>query len=779
MTVRFHLVLVVMLLVATAGVIISGNAVSATPAASTDEVTVGPDESIQEAIDTAPSGATIELDEYTYTESVTVDRPNITLVGQDGTELDGSIAVAAPGVTIETLKIKNPSTAIETEDSPDSVSVHDVTVEGTSSTGISLVGGDITVTDVELTDIGASGVGVWDADTVTIEGVTVIDSSSSMVDVTASDEVSVSDVTGEDVFDNGVAVSAGEEAAVSVTDISAEEIDNEFLDRAYGVDISGGNEINVEDVEIEDVGGSGVRITEDDTQEEITITNIEIADASDDGISVTSGANVTIEQADILDPNDGGVVLRGERGNHIDVYDIYIEDTQDHGIFAPLGDDSTLSVTNAVIEEAGHYDTEAKDGIQILGGEHAELTGVDIHDPHTRGIAIESESQGKHSYDISDSTVTAASSNGIEVDDFEGAADLEVAIDNVQVLDNAATGINIQAHDITITDTTTEDNSASGMYVDGRDDASLVVEDSHMVGPDGNGINVDSVANMIVENVTAEFTGSAAIHVDSEQRQDRTLTVEDSTFIETNGGVMLYDVTGGQAATVDGIEVIDSTGSGVIANGETVTLADVEIDEPRGTAVDITATSEATVSLSGVDIDGGEDDGVIVQDGTDITITETTVQFVDGHTMEFLSGDVREQEIDIEDATIAGSIGHGVSVAGTDGTDVVSIRDTNVTEVLGYGYYLDNVEDVTLDGVDATDTGDGHLHLGVINEDQATIVDSFEDHEQADGDRWILIPDSEVIAVLVIIGLIAVGIHKLRRYGRDEEADDNDDREGE
>ena len=178
--------------------------------------------SIQSAVNAAENGETVSIRSGQYTESVTIETPNVSVVGQgqDETVIDGRINIPVDEVSVESLTVRNgaPSGADEVEGifigNPD---------------GFSDLDGDVTLRNVTVEDVHGHGTGN------TIEGVHAkyydADGAGDEIDGLQFDNLTIRNVTQTAAGADGVKLQA-EVDEVSITNSTFSDIEGRW---AYGV----------------------------------------------------------------------------------------------------------------------------------------------------------------------------------------------------------------------------------------------------------------------------------------------------------------------------------------------------------------------------------------------------------------------------------------------------------------------------------------------------------------------------------------------------------------
>ncbi|QWC19689.1 S8 family serine peptidase [Halorubrum sp. 2020YC2] len=232
-------------------------------------------ETIQEAVDLAPSGAEIEVTEGTYDEVVSIDETqNLTITGDDATIVapdsgaaDGHahVDIQASGTHFEGFDLETPAglASVGVSDTSD-VTVSDVSVTGASD-AVQVVGSsDVTVTNASATGAAANGVHVADSDSVAVHdaeatdagtGVRIAGSAGVAVDAPSATNVSYGVMLdgATDVAVSGASVEGAAEAGVASMSSSGVDLtDASVTDADYGVHVDGGAVSNLTDASVSD-----------------------------------------------------------------------------------------------------------------------------------------------------------------------------------------------------------------------------------------------------------------------------------------------------------------------------------------------------------------------------------------------------------------------------------------------------------------------------------------------------------------------------------------------
>lgn len=151
------------------------------------------DGDLEEAIDAAKDGDTVQLGSNTYETSGLSIENDITIVGQEGSIVDGGgttdpifdLAEGASGATIEDLEITDGNIGINAVGAKDvtlqGLKIHDIGIDetiryGQNNVAVNFFYADgFELLDSEIYNVGRKGVGVNDTDGGTVQGLTIED----------------------------------------------------------------------------------------------------------------------------------------------------------------------------------------------------------------------------------------------------------------------------------------------------------------------------------------------------------------------------------------------------------------------------------------------------------------------------------------------------------------------------------------------------------------------------------------------------------------------------
>lgn len=278
-----------------------------TPTPAPDSVQVGGDgsfSSIPSAIEAVAAGGRVEIAAGRYRESITVNKPDLTIVGA------GDVIVS-PGETVSTA-------GIDIAESATGVTIDGVTVTGfTGSRGtISVRGDDATIRNTVVTD-GFLGIRT-DASTVTIEATEVSDCNTGGILVRNGERATLTDVTVESNGGPGIDVDRTPTVEIDGTVVrnnASRGIDLDRIDMAtirnstatgnesYGIDVEQCGSVVLEAV-LADENVNGIDLEANDSAE---ITNTIARDNLFHGIAVDRVETVTINRTTTDDNGAAGI----------------------------------------------------------------------------------------------------------------------------------------------------------------------------------------------------------------------------------------------------------------------------------------------------------------------------------------------------------------------------------------------------------------------------------------------------------------------------------------
>ncbi|WP_205849558.1 right-handed parallel beta-helix repeat-containing protein [Natronorubrum bangense] len=500
---------------------------------------------------------------------------------------------------------------------------------------------------------------------------------------TSSSAIVLAGLSSETVIENNEVTNGGPSGVLITRGGAVDSVDPETFFDTTDVTITN-NRLNESNV--------GVRLQ---ATTRVTVEGNILA-RNDVGISSSSNQTETVLQYnEITDSADAGIRFFGSAGD-LHAYGNYIEGGDGNGI--QVGSAGGGTFENNTITDVGRFGVVFYDDAWTGPGD-ARSSGSAFDDQRNEGSVIDNE-------------ITNAGVDGVRVDFGTG-----IEISDNEISDSAEHGVRLAYR------SATDDNVAEDFFRAAED---TTVSGNEIAGSGEIGLYVDTIAAPITPDGRGGGTGSAP---DPDNEFPTGVFVTDNRF-ESNGNGTVFTpyVSGIEIETneyvdhetdlvlerVSDVELFDNTlEAGISVEGDDLEhfAHDVdnnvfEDDSPlfyatgeSGTTAPTDARQAFVVDSTGVTVDGLESEGmpigVLVAESDDVAVTGATV-------------------------TEAGADGdRGIAVIG--GTDI----DITETTVDGYatGVEFDGVGDATFGGGDVVDsTGDGEGTGGIVATDSTNVT---------------------------------------------------------
>ncbi|MFW6317057.1 MAG: S8 family serine peptidase [Halorubrum sp.] len=320
------------------------------PTAVYDEpLTVGDDgqvDTIQEAVDLAPDGATIEVGPGEYNETLSIEKDNLTITGDNATIVppdsgadDGHahVDVQGDGTQFEGFSLETPEglAGVGVSDA-ENVTVHDVAVDGAGD-GVQVVDSEaVEVSAVESTGAAANGVHAAASTDVTVDNATATDADTGVLIADSTDAT----VDAPYAVDSGTGVAVNDSASVDVHDATVENASG------HGVHLDGAEMAGVHDATVEGAADAGVASMDSD---EVSVAGATVMDA-EHGIAVAGGMVDEVTDNNVDDAEHGIAVQ--DNAEAADVSDNEVANAT-HGFLLTGAGTSASVMQNHVDAETG------------------------------------------------------------------------------------------------------------------------------------------------------------------------------------------------------------------------------------------------------------------------------------------------------------------------------------------------------------------------------------------------------------------------------------------
>lgn len=581
--------------------------------------------SVQDAIDAARSGDTIEIAAGTWTEALDTSGRSLTLTSAGG----GTVILEAPGETVLTVV------------SGESVSVIGVTVSG-GEQGIEVRGSTLFLTDSVVSGNSGqgagAGLGIFEGSTAYIQGCTI--QSNSALSGYDGGGIYVRQSTAElgdtEILDNAADRGAGllaEESEVTLDQVTFRR--NVANSQGGAIRLGDTTALDATDVTIEDneagTRGGGVASYESDTTWVRAVIRDNTAGSAGGGLAfdgvATSGSTFSGELSGNIALGTGGAILAEE--HPLTVASSTISDNEagisgDGGGIAAF--DSRLTLTTVTLER-----NRAEDGgaiwLERIGGTASlvgsALTVVDNESTADGGGIWTGVAASIVNSTITDNTA-GDDGGGIFVDSAW------LTLTNLEIEGNAAAGsgggIELNNGYYTLTDIVLDNNSAdqgAGANLDGGGSGTgtitnLVARDNTATS-DGGGLYISSMSELVAEELsltdnTAGGAGGGA-NMDALTGLSLTELVSTGNTASYGGGLRLARATGSITRVRVGGNVAANGGGGVQLERPTAPLRVRNLVSWENTAVDgagvyLVTDPDGFLDLSQVTAAGNQGPGV-------------------------------------------------------------------------------------------------------------------------------------------------------------------------
>jgi hypothetical protein len=270
------------------------------------------------------------------------------------------------------------------------------------------------------------------------------------------------------------------------------------------------------------------------------------------------------------------------------------------------------------------------------------------------------------------------------------------------------------------------------------------------------GESVSDALQRVASGGTVELSSGAYEQLIDIQKQV-TLTAPNGATLDGSGQDSEAVVTvGADSVTIEGIEIIGGgiagietsdpvteftladitcidTTTGVSGSVESAEIRNVVVEESTSTAISIGGSRNGSVSIAEpvVDISGGA--GIVVEGGSSVTVENPDLFGTDDDGIRITGGDTRDQTVSVSGGSVVESSGAGIVVTGTDGTDDVSVSDTELLDNGEFGATVDG-DEVSLTGLTVSGNGPADAGLSISGSRDGTVTVSQTTVEQTGED---------------------------------------------
>lgn len=543
-----------------------------------DPITVPGDlSSIQDAVDVATPGSTVEVDDGTYEEAVDVDK-NLTLTAATGAT--PTIAYAT-GITdfylVTATDGSNVTVAGFTLDgggetgglgayTDSTLTARDVTVNrsdnraGVSANGAGIVAEDLVVQNSENMGLLANYGG-----RLTIDGLTVDNTTGSAIVVKRDSVATVQYGTIIDAGLSGVTVQENGDATVEYVTVSAPG--------EHGVYVHTGANATVRNVAVNNPAENGIHVSGANA----TVRGSSVTGALN-GVRVEDGATATVEGGTVT--NSGYYGLISSDGAHATFVDNDVGDAGNAGIefwnATGTSRENVVDGNSAMVGLSVTAGGNATFEDDVVYGNHDVFHGLEVDGATAtaRDLTVtEMALAGVYLHDDASVTVEGANLTAINGPGIDVRANSALTASDVRITD-AFRSVYVKNSEATLSESSLEQVTSAGVwFVDSTGFViNTTIDDVDDFGnPDiGDGIRAEADSFVTVANATISGVANRGVFVNSSSHA----TVLKSNVTAWNEGVAFENYASGavQDSTIDGEYGVYASGGGSVSvTGSTLT----------------------------------------------------------------------------------------------------------------------------------------------------------------------------------------------------------------
>jgi hypothetical protein len=623
-------------------------------------------ESIQPALDAAPNGATILIDDGMYDEDLYINK-SVSLIGNDTT---------ITGDYVQTIEIETDNSSIEIVginiDPPDSyddgieIKGDGLEVKITHSeirTGSNAIEAALTNGKFKLLN---STISAGD------KGVTSDDSANSSWIISNVRFEQSTDAIEERFGENNiwrvnnVQINGAENSGLNVNaDDSIWKVTNASISNpgSDAIDTSGtSNSYNYSNVDIQNSGNEAIEIGDDDS--ELHFQDILVRNSGQEGFQVTTAdSSFKLKNIKVISSMNEGIQA-GRYQNTWTLENMTIRDTRDQGIRA-YGEDSNWSLENVTVASTGD------EGLELRGDDsNVSISNTRIND--TAEEPLETPLDSDSSFELRQSIITNGGEVGID-SNRSTITDTKIAnVEEVEIYSDESSSIKIR--DTTIE---TREEAIRGIQAGNIELSNVRISNAtEAIDPS------DDITWEITETtITNNFAGIGA---KSEPVNSGTWSLQNVKIVDNDAtGVTLRGFEG-QFSTVDSVVANNTIGTSAVNASGTISITNSQLVENDIHGVNATEASpqvDATNNWWGQST--GPESGQAVGNVTTTpfcpTDTCASTRAEAGADIEPVDEEeIGSSSIDVSGASLDDSIG-------PDGASSVTVGDSVVTRELSLG----------------------------------------------------------------------------------------------
>jgi hypothetical protein len=427
--------------------------------AAAETVTVDAEnETIQDAIDRASTGDTVEIPGGTYQTQLDVSKDiTLTSVGSDDVvittedEREGvGVRITSATATIESITVQGTDIGI--------LYVPDPTAEELSLTiqGVAVVNNrngiefaadntdaDGSVNSIEARDNGKA-ISVYEVmGELSVEGSELISNEYGIAGNPTSLSVSNTDINRNEEW--GVSVSESKSVSITDTNVNENGAGDSDGDNIYIGELSTDSTVTIENVEASSANDNGIVI--ESSQTDVTISDITANQNGDVGVWIQSQSAAV----NSLTANGNGDGILSIRADTSEITDVETENTGG-GIYT---EGSDIAISDVTVES-----NTGDHGIDIPSASTVSISESTVSQSSESNIVVQSEANNA-SVSVTDVTATESESyDGIHID---ASSTSVIDLSGITANSNDDNGLDIHGGTVTISDTTVSTNVNTGL----------------------------------------------------------------------------------------------------------------------------------------------------------------------------------------------------------------------------------------------------------------------------------------------------------------------------
>jgi nitrous oxidase accessory protein NosD len=598
-----------------AGAVGGGNTVSQIEAT---EVTVSPDETIQDAIDRAEVGDTITIPEGTYEESIKINK-KVTLQGDGEVILDGNSLGDMNGITI---------TGSQT-------TIRNINVRRFSATGISISGSDVLSRDVTIRNVvsrlnGDSGLFVataTDSSILTISNSRFTNNGGSGISGSGEfDEVSIINVELSDNSYDGVSISSKLVTAQQISannNGGAETFSSD--DPGIGLEIDGATDVTIEDITTRDNTKENILIGGEPLTRSVTIYNASIKRSEDaDGLRIESATeedSTELRNITSISNSDDGIDIRSKE---VSLNDSIINDNNYDGVYLE-SDSVTVSNTSANNNGGARFFSGDDPGIglEIDGATDVTIEDITTQDNTKENILIDGEPLSRSVTIYSASIKRSEDTDGLRIESATEEDSTELR--NITSISNSDDGIDIRSKEVSLNDSIINDNNYDGVYLESDSVTVSNISANNNGGArffsgddPGIGLEIDGATDVTIKHATTTENTKENILVGGEPlSRDTTIHNVTAKASKDKSGLRITGASEDSMAVLSEITTTGNSMDGIYTESDNVSIIDSQVTGNDDTGVIFSPADRGKITNSSIT---GNGERSVTNQLSDVTI---------------------------------------------------------------------------------------------------------------------------------------------------------------